>query len=153
MQSCIMVFLFVGSVLNSTTTSRHPRRQTSNENFGRGKFDLLRTVLSIIYSEFFFLFFSLLTFIAILCCVLDVALDAAKIISGQGNSMCNSHFPVKSSNIYIYISSHITVFQLLQRLLAKYGSLVSVISMVVLFIYLVATPKSNVSKASSKKKR
>jgi len=45
------------------------------------------------------------------------------------------------------------VFQLLQRLLAKYGSLVSVISMVVCFIYLVATPKSNVSKASSKKKR
>ncbi|KAG7602189.1 hypothetical protein ISN45_At05g012820 [Arabidopsis thaliana x Arabidopsis arenosa] len=40
-----------------------------------------------------------------------------------------------------------------KRLLAKYGSLVSVISMVVCFIYLVATPKSNVSKASSKKKR
>ncbi|KAL1201369.1 hypothetical protein V5N11_018127 [Cardamine amara subsp. amara] len=41
-----------------------------------------------------------------------------------------------------------------KRLLAKYGSLVSVISMVVLFIYLVATPsKSNAAKASSKKKR
>ncbi|XP_010420024.1 PREDICTED: translocon-associated protein subunit beta [Camelina sativa] len=40
-----------------------------------------------------------------------------------------------------------------KRILAKYGSLVSVISMVVLFIYLVATPKSNVSKSSSKKKR
>ncbi|CAN7068230.1 unnamed protein product, partial [Brassica rapa subsp. trilocularis] len=40
------------------------------------------------------------------------------------------------------------------RILAKYGSLVSVISMVVLFIYLVATPsKSNLAKAGSKKKR
>ncbi|XP_059669931.1 uncharacterized protein LOC132315610 isoform X2 [Cornus florida] len=35
------------------------------------------------------------------------------------------------------------------RLLAKYGSLISVISIVVLFVYLVATP----SKSSSKKKR
>jgi len=43
-----MVLLFVGSILNSTTTSRYPRRQTSNETFGRGKFDLLRTILSII---------------------------------------------------------------------------------------------------------
>ncbi|KFK25636.1 hypothetical protein AALP_AA8G140300 [Arabis alpina] len=43
---------------------------------------------------------------------------------------------------------------LAKRILAKYGSLVSVISMVVLFIYLVATPsKSNAAKASSKKKR
>ncbi|KAL0735926.1 hypothetical protein Bca4012_012136 [Brassica carinata] len=41
-----------------------------------------------------------------------------------------------------------------KRILAKYGSLVSVISMVVLFIYLVATPsKSNAAKAGSKKKR
>ncbi|VVB14411.1 unnamed protein product [Arabis nemorensis] len=40
------------------------------------------------------------------------------------------------------------------RVLAKYGSLVSVISMVVLFIYLIATPsKSNAAKASGKKKR
>ncbi|CAN8256384.1 unnamed protein product [Cochlearia groenlandica] len=40
------------------------------------------------------------------------------------------------------------------RLLAKYGSLVSVISMVVLFVFMVATPsKSNAAKASSKKKR
>ncbi|CAA7031446.1 unnamed protein product [Microthlaspi erraticum] len=40
------------------------------------------------------------------------------------------------------------------RILAKYGSLVSVIGMVVCFIYLVATPsKSNAAKASSKKKR
>ncbi|KAG7550578.1 hypothetical protein ISN45_Aa06g013480 [Arabidopsis thaliana x Arabidopsis arenosa] len=45
------------------------------------------------------------------------------------------------------------ILDVAKRLLAKYGSLVSVISMVVLFIYLVATPKSNVSKASSKKKR
>ncbi|KAF8118090.1 hypothetical protein N665_0006s0090 [Sinapis alba] len=43
---------------------------------------------------------------------------------------------------------------LVNRVLAKYGSLVSVISMVVLFVYLVATPsKSNAAKASSKKKR
>ncbi|KAH0860898.1 hypothetical protein HID58_089159 [Brassica napus] len=43
---------------------------------------------------------------------------------------------------------------LAKRILAKYGSLVSVISMVVLFIYLVATPsKSNLAKAGSKKKR
>ncbi|CAF2119568.1 unnamed protein product [Brassica rapa] len=41
------------------------------------------------------------------------------------------------------------------RVLAKYGSLVSVISMVVLFVHLVATPssKSNAAKGSSKKKR
>ncbi|KAL0709488.1 hypothetical protein Bca4012_016466 [Brassica carinata] len=43
---------------------------------------------------------------------------------------------------------------LAKRVLAKYGSLVSVISMVVLFVYLVATPsKSNAAKASSKKRR
>ncbi|KAL0680992.1 hypothetical protein Bca4012_047839 [Brassica carinata] len=41
-----------------------------------------------------------------------------------------------------------------KRVLAKYGSLVSVISMVVLFVYLIATPsKPNVAKAGSKKKR
>ncbi|KAJ0229073.1 Translocon-associated protein beta [Hirschfeldia incana] len=41
-----------------------------------------------------------------------------------------------------------------KRVLAKYGSLVSVISMVVLFVYLIATPsKPNAAKASSKKKR
>ncbi|CAN6992673.1 unnamed protein product, partial [Brassica oleracea var. botrytis] len=40
------------------------------------------------------------------------------------------------------------------RVLAKYGSLVSVISMVVLFVYLIATPsKPNAAKAGSKKKR
>ncbi|CAN7005490.1 unnamed protein product [Brassica rapa subsp. trilocularis] len=41
------------------------------------------------------------------------------------------------------------------RMLAKYGSLVSVISTVVLFVHLVATPssKSNAAKGSSKKKR
>ncbi|CAH8292279.1 unnamed protein product [Eruca vesicaria subsp. sativa] len=41
------------------------------------------------------------------------------------------------------------------RVLAKYGSLVSVISMVVLFVHLVATPssKSNAAKGSNKKKR
>ncbi|KAH0931494.1 translocon-associated protein subunit beta [Brassica rapa] len=44
---------------------------------------------------------------------------------------------------------------LAKRVLAKYGSLVSVISMVVLFVHLVATPssKSNAAKGSSKKKR
>ncbi|CAH8315776.1 unnamed protein product [Eruca vesicaria subsp. sativa] len=43
---------------------------------------------------------------------------------------------------------------LAKRILAKYGSLVSVISMVVLFVYLVATPsKPNAAKAGSKKKR
>ncbi|KAJ0229524.1 Translocon-associated protein beta [Hirschfeldia incana] len=41
-----------------------------------------------------------------------------------------------------------------KRVLAKYGSLVSVISMVVLFVYLIATPsKPNAAKAGSKKKR
>ncbi|XP_010551941.1 PREDICTED: uncharacterized protein LOC104822420 [Tarenaya hassleriana] len=45
-------------------------------------------------------------------------------------------------------------FDWAKRLLAKYGSLVSVISMVGLFVYLVATPsKSSSAKASSKKKR
>ncbi|VVA96002.1 unnamed protein product [Arabis nemorensis] len=40
------------------------------------------------------------------------------------------------------------------RLVVIYGSLVSVVSFVVLFIYLIATPsKSNAAKASSKKKR
>ncbi|KAG2242378.1 hypothetical protein Bca52824_095780 [Brassica carinata] len=40
------------------------------------------------------------------------------------------------------------------RVLAKYGSLVSVISMVVLFVYLIATPsKPSAAKAGSKKKR
>ena len=78
-------------------------------------------------------------------------LDAATIISGQGNSMCNSLLPVKSSNVSV---SHLTLFPLLQRVLAKYGSLVSVISMVVLFVYLIATPsKPNAAKAGSKKKR
>ncbi|KAJ4908405.1 translocon-associated protein beta (TRAPB) family protein [Raphanus sativus] len=43
---------------------------------------------------------------------------------------------------------------LAKRVLAKYGSLVSVVSMVVLFVYLVGTPsKSNAAKASGKKKR
>ncbi|KAF8046687.1 hypothetical protein N665_0316s0020 [Sinapis alba] len=43
---------------------------------------------------------------------------------------------------------------LVNRVLAKYGSLVSVISMVVLFVYLIATPsKPNAAKAGSKKKR
>ncbi|KAG8385013.1 hypothetical protein BUALT_Bualt04G0178700 [Buddleja alternifolia] len=38
------------------------------------------------------------------------------------------------------------------RLLAKYGSLVSVISIVVLFVYLVASPTSNAAKGSKKKR-
>ncbi|KAL3829442.1 hypothetical protein ACJIZ3_018244 [Penstemon smallii] len=40
-----------------------------------------------------------------------------------------------------------------KRLLAKYGSLVSVISMVVLFVYLVATPSKSSGAKGSKKKR
>uniref|UniRef100_A0A1J3CCV2 Translocon-associated protein subunit beta n=1 Tax=Noccaea caerulescens TaxID=107243 RepID=A0A1J3CCV2_NOCCA len=45
-------------------------------------------------------------------------------------------------------------FDLAKRLVAKYGSLVSVMLFVVLFINLIATPsKSNAAKASSKKKR
>ncbi|KAI5651057.1 hypothetical protein M9H77_37062 [Catharanthus roseus] len=44
-------------------------------------------------------------------------------------------------------------FEWAKRLLAKYGSLMSVISIVVLFIYLVATPsKSSAAKASKKKR-
>jgi translocon-associated protein subunit beta len=45
-------------------------------------------------------------------------------------------------------------FEWAQRLLAKYGSLISVISIVVLFIYLVASPtsKSNAAKGSKKKR-
>ncbi|GER38887.1 translocon-associated protein beta family protein-like [Striga asiatica] len=39
------------------------------------------------------------------------------------------------------------------RLLAKYGSLVSVVSIVVLFIYLVATPSKSSAAKGSKKKR
>ncbi|GAA0172891.1 membrane traffic protein [Lithospermum erythrorhizon] len=38
------------------------------------------------------------------------------------------------------------------RLLAKYGSLVSVVSIVVLFVYLVATPSSGAAKGSKKKR-
>ncbi|KAG9141928.1 hypothetical protein Leryth_009289 [Lithospermum erythrorhizon] len=41
---------------------------------------------------------------------------------------------------------------LAKRLLAKYGSLVSVISIVVLFVYLVAAPKSGAAKGSKKKR-
>ncbi|KAL3526256.1 hypothetical protein ACH5RR_010912 [Cinchona calisaya] len=44
-------------------------------------------------------------------------------------------------------------FEWAKRLLAKYGSLVSVLSIVSLFIYLIATPsKSGASKASKKKR-
>ncbi|CAN4082248.1 unnamed protein product [Withania somnifera] len=44
-------------------------------------------------------------------------------------------------------------FDWAKKLMAKYGSLVSVISIVVLFVYLVATPsKSNAAKASKKKR-
>ncbi|KAL6994514.1 hypothetical protein U1Q18_012616 [Sarracenia purpurea var. burkii] len=44
-------------------------------------------------------------------------------------------------------------FELAKRLLAKYGSLISVISIVTLFVYLVATPsKSNAAKGSKKKR-
>ncbi|CAI9266293.1 unnamed protein product [Lactuca saligna] len=44
-------------------------------------------------------------------------------------------------------------FDLAKRLLAKYGSLVSVISIVVLFVYLVATPSKAGAAKGSKKKR
>ncbi|GKA23532.1 hypothetical protein Tco_0709565 [Tanacetum coccineum] len=42
---------------------------------------------------------------------------------------------------------------LAKKLLAKYGSLVSVISIVVLFVYLVATPSKSGAAKGSKKKR
>lgn len=44
-------------------------------------------------------------------------------------------------------------FDLAKRLLAKYGSLISVISIVVLFIYLVATPSKSSAAKGGKKKR
>jgi len=44
-------------------------------------------------------------------------------------------------------------FEWAKRLLAKYGSLVSVISIVVLFVYLVATPSKSGAQKGSKKKR
>lgn len=44
-------------------------------------------------------------------------------------------------------------FDLAKRLLAKYGSLVSVISIVVLFIYLVASPSKSSAAKGGKKKR
>jgi len=43
-------------------------------------------------------------------------------------------------------------FDLAKRLLAKYGSLVSVISIVTLFIYLLATPSSGAAKGGKKKR-
>ncbi|KAK1369831.1 Translocon-associated protein subunit beta [Heracleum sosnowskyi] len=44
-------------------------------------------------------------------------------------------------------------FDLAKRLFAKYGSLISVISIVVLFIYLVATPSKSSAAKGGKKKR
>ncbi|PIA41900.1 hypothetical protein AQUCO_02100022v1 [Aquilegia coerulea] len=44
-------------------------------------------------------------------------------------------------------------FEWAKRLLAKYGSLVSVISIVVLFVYLVATPSKSTAAKASKKRR
>ncbi|KAK7395967.1 hypothetical protein VNO78_16614 [Psophocarpus tetragonolobus] len=43
-------------------------------------------------------------------------------------------------------------FEWAKRLLAKYGSLISVISIIVMFIYLVATPSKSSSKGSKKKR-
>ncbi|XP_027352267.1 translocon-associated protein subunit beta [Abrus precatorius] len=43
-------------------------------------------------------------------------------------------------------------FEWAKRLLAKYGSLISVISIVVLFVYLVATPSKSSGKGSKKKR-
>ncbi|XP_020218477.1 translocon-associated protein subunit beta [Cajanus cajan] len=43
-------------------------------------------------------------------------------------------------------------FEWAKRLLAKYGSLISVISIVVLFVYLVATPSKSSAKGSKKKR-
>lgn len=43
-------------------------------------------------------------------------------------------------------------FEWVKRLLAKYGSLISVISIVVLFIYLVASPSKSAAKGSKKKR-
>nr|DAD34132.1 TPA_asm: hypothetical protein HUJ06_004772 [Nelumbo nucifera] len=44
-------------------------------------------------------------------------------------------------------------FEWVKRLLAKYGSLVSVISIVVLFVYLIVTPSKSSAAKGSKKKR
>ncbi|XP_048433669.1 translocon-associated protein subunit beta-like isoform X1 [Pyrus x bretschneideri] len=44
-------------------------------------------------------------------------------------------------------------FEWVKRLLAKYGSLISVVSIVVLFVYLVATPSKSGAAKGSKKKR
>lgn len=44
-------------------------------------------------------------------------------------------------------------FEWVKRLLAKYGSLISVITIVVLFVYLVATPSKSSAAKGSKKKR
>nr|XP_043606887.1 translocon-associated protein subunit beta-like [Erigeron canadensis] len=46
-----------------------------------------------------------------------------------------------------------SALHLVKRLLAKYGSLVSVITIVVLFVYLVATPSKSGAAKGSKKKR
>ncbi|GMP30005.1 hypothetical protein CsSME_00004865 [Camellia sinensis var. sinensis] len=44
-------------------------------------------------------------------------------------------------------------FELVKRLLAKYGSLISVLSIVTLFVYLVATPSKSGAAKGGKKKR
>ncbi|KAL0549468.1 hypothetical protein IC582_013951 [Cucumis melo] len=44
------------------------------------------------------------------------------------------------------------LFQQVKRLLTKYGSLISVISIIVLFIYLVASPSKSAAKGSKKKR-
>ncbi|XP_022983434.1 translocon-associated protein subunit beta isoform X1 [Cucurbita maxima] len=43
-------------------------------------------------------------------------------------------------------------FEWVKRLLAKYGSLISVVSFVVLFVYLVASPSKSAAKGSKKKR-
>ncbi|GKB80500.1 hypothetical protein Tco_1332951 [Tanacetum coccineum] len=51
------------------------------------------------------------------------------------------------------VTFHVPTKAALLKLLAKYGSLVSVISIVVLFVYLVATPSKSGAAKGSKKKR
>lgn len=43
-------------------------------------------------------------------------------------------------------------FPILQRLLAKYGSQISVISIIVLFVYLITSPSKSAAKGSKKKR-
>lgn len=54
-------------------------------------------------------------------------------------------------SVRTFLTYHFELFHYMQRLLGKYGSLISVISIVVLFVYLLATPSK--SAKGGKKKR